>query len=398
MTNNLIYINAIGIVNSLGNDNQIILKRLLQGDLSSMSQYTSSQYSHSFLTGMVKSDLPAIPDHLTQFSCRNNQLLLSAVSKIMNDIQYFINTYGRDRVGIVLGSTTSGISEAGFAFTQWLNGKQFDDSYDYRIQETGTCSLFLAEYLNIDGPAYTLSTACSSSAKVVASARGLIELGLCDCVIAGGVDSLSELTLNGFDSLEAISETHCNPFSRNRDGINIGEGATVLIISKEKSAIELAGIGESSDAYHMSAPKDDGGGAIQAMTYALMDADINANNVDYVNLHGTATHLNDTAESLAMHAIFPEKVPCSSTKPVIGHLLGAAGATEIAFCALLLLNQNDVQQLPPHCYDGEYDAMLPKLDLVKLDNKYDRCHLMMTNSFAFGGNNVSVILRRVSFD
>jgi 3-oxoacyl-[acyl-carrier-protein] synthase-1 len=216
-------------------------------------------------------------------------------------------------------------------------------------------------------------------------------------VLCGGVDSLCRLTLNGFSSLEAVSSERSNPFSVNRSGINIGEAAVLFLMTREANRdhrIALLGAGASSDAHHISAPEPNGRGAQQAMQKALNNAGVQADEIDYLNLHGTATQHNDSMESLAVNAVFPNGVPCSSTKPLSGHTLGAAGALEAAFCWLALSPENPDRQLPPHVWDGQADTNLPAMAWVKpgdtLQSHSPR--RLMSNSFAFGGNNVSLII------
>ena len=215
-------------------------------------------------------------------------------------------------------------------------------------------------------------------------------------MLCGGVDSLSDLTLQGFTALEATSESLCNPFSRNRNGINIGEAAALFLMTREpgNAAIALLGGGASSDAYHISAPEPEGRGALAAMRQALATAGCTPEEVDYLNLHGTATAHNDAMESQAVSTLFPQGVACSSSKPLTGHTLGAAGALEAAFCWLALSPLNPDQQLPPHRWDGEPDPALPALQLVAAGMRMNptRPRRMMSNSFAFGGNNISLFL------
>jgi len=222
-------------------------------------------------------------------------------------------------------------------------------------------------------------------------------------VIVGGIDSLCQLTVNGFHALESVSKGHCNPFSANRDGINIGEGAALftLTLATDNTANEacvlLAGIGESSDAHHMSAPHPEGAGAIAAMQAALDDAQISAQEIDYINLHGTATPKNDAMESRAVLSVFGDTPPpASSTKPLVGHTLGAAGAIEAAFCYLLLSQHNHSFALPPHRFDGQQDPRDPSIALVAPMQCADhgKLNYVMSNSFAFGGSNASLIFCR----
>jgi 3-oxoacyl-[acyl-carrier-protein] synthase-1 len=226
----------------------------------------------------------------------------------------------------------------------------------------------------------------------LAAARDLIRLGLCDAVVTGGADALCRLTLNGFAALGAVSPDLCNPMSRNRSGINLGEGAALFVLRREPSAIALLGIGESSDAYHISSPDPEGAGAVTAMTGALRDAGLEA--VDYLNLHATATGKNDEMESRAATLALPGGTPCSGTKPLTGHTLGASAATELAFCWLAMEAEwNPGGRLPPHVWDGAADPDLPPLALVGGDAP-GRPRTCMSNSFAFGGNNLCLVAGR----
>jgi len=262
------------------------------------------------------------------------------------------------------------------------------ESFAYQRQEIGSPAAFVAAHLGLDGPAYTLSTACSSSARALASGRRLLALGLCDAVIAGGADSLCALTVNGFAALEAVSDQPCLPFSPNRRGINIGEAAALFLMTPEPGGIQLAGYGESSDAHHISAPLADGSGAQAAMQAALNMAGVSVAQVDYVNLHGTATAQNDSMEAQAIYQLFGEQAPCSSTKALTGHTLGACGALEAAFCWLALREGC----LPPQVNDGVIDSALAPIRLATAEAAPLRRAL--SNSFAFGGNNAALLLER----
>ena len=222
-------------------------------------------------------------------------------------------------------------------------------------------------------------------------------MDLCDAVIVGGADTLSALTVRGFQSLEAISRGVSNPMSVHRDGINIGEGACVMLMSRDPSEIELLGVGASSDAHHISAPDPTGAGASDAMLRALADASMPPRDIDYINLHGTGTPLNDSMESHAVERVFGPGVACSSTKPLTGHTLGAAGAIELALCWLTLADINVSNRLPPHRWDGARDPALATLHLVScgesMGARPTRC---LSNSFAFGGNNASLVIGRAA--
>ena len=268
----------------------------------------------------------------------------------------------RSRFGVVLGTSTSGIDEHEKARAYRARTGEWPAGTDYRQWEIGSLSDFAALVLGVTGPAYTIATACSASAKVFASGRRLIEAGICDAVIVGGADTLAGMTVAGFSSLEAMSRGLCNPFSRNRDGINIGEGAAAFLMVRDETAVNLLGSGECSDAYHISAPEPDGKGAHQAMRLALDDAGLRPDEVAYINLHGTGTPLNDAMEAKAVAALFGTATPCSSTKAMIGHALGAAGACEAAFLWLTLHPTfNPDQRLPPHLWDGVGDPEMPAI-------------------------------------
>ena len=401
--NNRVAITQIGLCTPLGQTPEQVLARLIAGDTSAMQISDTLLFGQSTLVAPVTEPLPTIPAALAQFDCRNNQLLLAAAQQITDTVEQAKQTYGADRIGVVLGTSTSGISKGEAALAYRNQHGHFPADYHYFQQELGSTSDFLRQLFALQGPCYTISTACSSSAKVFASAKRLLEAKLCDMVIVGGIDSLCQLTVNGFHALESVSKGHCNPFSANRDGINIGEGAALftLTLATDNTANEacvlLAGIGESSDAHHMSAPHPEGAGAIAAMQAALDDAQISAQDIDYINLHGTATPKNDAMESRAVLSVFGDTPPpASSTKPLVGHTLGAAGAIEAAFCYLLLSQHNHSFALPPHRFDGQQDPQDPSIALVApmQSAEHGKLNYVMSNSFAFGGSNASLIFCR----
>ncbi|MGS0543728.1 beta-ketoacyl-[acyl-carrier-protein] synthase family protein [Pseudomonas sp. Y5-11] len=391
------YLNALGVICALGRDKQQVAQNLFAGDCSGMRRESGWVAERELPVAAVHGELAAIPAELADQHSRNNQLLLEAALQIREDIDRAIQTYGRERIGVVLGTSTSGIDEASRGLAHYLREQQFPGEYDYRQQELGAPANFLADWLQLSGPAYVISTACTSSARALMSAQRLLDLGLCDAVLCGGVDSLCKLTLNGFSALEAVSDQRCNPFSANRNGINIGEAAVLFLMSQQRSdgpAIALLGSGASSDAHHISAPEPSGRGALQAMQKALSRAQLQAAHISYLNLHGTATQHNDAMESLAVATLFPDGVACSSTKPMTGHTLGAAGALEAAFCWLSLSADNPQQALPPHVWDAQPDPDLPALKWVTASERLSSIapRYLMSNSFAFGGNNVSLII------
>lgn len=383
------YLNALGLVCALGRDQAEVAHRLFAGDCSGMIAAEGWVPEKTVVAGAVPGELAALPGE-----SRNNQLLHEAALQIETPIREAITRFGPQRVGVVLGTSTSGIEEASQGIAHYLREQAFPAEYDYAQQELSAPAVFLADWLQLSGPAYVISTACTSGARALMSARRLLDLNLCDAVICGGVDSLCKLTLNGFTALEAMSAERCNPFSVNRDGINIGEGAALFLMTRQANAegesIALLGAGASSDAHHISAPEPSGKGAFSAMQKALHGAGLQPAQIHYLNLHGTATRHNDAMESLAVHGLFGGGLACSSSKPMTGHTLGAAGALEAAFCWLSLTHG----QLPPHLWDGQQDPELATLNLIGPGQRLPAGgpRYLMSNSFAFGGNNVSLIL------
>jgi len=388
------YLNALGLLCALGEGKQAVADALLAGDASGMHAEDGWVTDRRLTVGAVRAALPAMPAGFEAAHSRNNQLLLAAALQIEPELRAAITRYGATRVGLVLGTSTSGIREASDGIARFLKEGELPADYDYAQQEMAAPATFLADWLGLAGPVYCQSTACTSSARALLSAHRLLQQGLCDAVICGGVDSLCRLTLNGFSALEAVSAEPCNPFSVNRHGINIGEGAALFLMTRESSPIAFLGGGASSDAHHISAPHPQGLGARAAMDKALASAGLAASDIDYLNLHGTATTHNDAMESQAVHGLFPATLPCSSTKPLTGHTLGAAGALEAAFCWLTLSEYNRDGLLPPHRWDGQADPALAPLRLVGAGDRLQRTsgRRLMSNSFAFGGNNVALIL------
>jgi len=392
MTLPSVYLHALGMINALGDDAESIASALATSQSPGMGPMPTK--AGDAFVGRVLAPLDnAPPAALERFDCRNNRLLLAALELIRPEIEAARERYGPARIGVVIGTSTSGVGAAEAALAHRTKSGCLPEGFDYRQMEIGTAAPFAAAALNVQGPAFTISTACTSSAKAFASARRLLQLNLCDALIVGGVDTLCELTMQGFASLDSVSRARTNPMSRNRDGINLGEGAAMFLMTRDEGAIRLAGVGESSDAHHVSAPDPQGVGGEMALRAALADAGVTPGGIGYVNMHATATQKNDEMEARLMARVFPGGVPASGTKPFTGHLLGAAGATELGFAWLTLAR--DDTPLPLHRWDGEADAALPPLDLVQTERHLSRAtgtRHVMSNSFAFGGSNVSLIL------
>ncbi|MDN3614360.1 beta-ketoacyl-[acyl-carrier-protein] synthase family protein [Vibrio gallaecicus] len=387
-----IYIHDCGFHSALGSQITDIHHRLESGYNPNMVEDLQIlNDGKATIVGRVSESLPNLPEYLQKFNTRNNRLALSALKQIEPTIELMKKQYGTDRIAIVVGTSTSGIADGETAFKHKLDNGQFPGDFSYSQQELGNITDFLSQYYDINGPHYAISTACSSSGRVFLTAQRLLNSGMVDAVLVGGADTLCKLTLNGFHGLEALSSTLCQPFSSKRNGINIGEAAAFMLLSKNKPAsdsrptIALLGAGDSSDAHHISAPHPEGNGAEQAMKKALHAAQLSPQDIGYINAHGTATPLNDSMESKAIHRVFGAKVPVSSTKPITGHTLGAASAVEAAI-AWHILKHNLPLPLQK-CQDKAADI---DIDLINCPQQIKKTNIL-SNSFAFGGNNISLI-------
>jgi len=389
------YLNDCALLCALGGDRDEVKRRLFDDAASGLVVSDACSPGRPLPLGRVDAVLPGV-DHLPlPLQSRNNQLALAALAQIRPAVDAAIARYGADRVGVVIGTSTSGVSATEAALAARLRTGALPEGFHYGQQEMGSPAALLARELRIGGPAYVHSSACSSSAKALASAARLINMGLCDAVVTGGVDTLCGFTVAGFSALESVSDVRCNPLSSARKGINLGEGAALFLMSREPAAVALRGWGESSDGHHMSAPDPAGGGARLSMTQALQRAGVEPAAIDYINLHGTATVQNDAMESRAVAELFGGEVALSSTKPFTGHTLGAAGAIEAAFCWLAMQDDNPDGRLPPHLWDGAQDPALPVLNVAAPGARLGRpLRWALSNSFAFGGSNATLVFGR----
>jgi 3-oxoacyl-[acyl-carrier-protein] synthase-1 len=391
----MLYLNDCALLCALGDERGTIARRLLDDAEGGLTVSDACSPGRPLPLGRVAAALPAV-DHLPLvLRSRNNQLALAALAQIRPAVDATIARYGAHRVGVVVGTSTSGVAATEAALAARLQMGALPDGFHYGQQEMGSPAALLAHELGVGGPVYVHSSACSSSAKALASAARLIRMGLCDAVVTGGVDTLCGFTVAGFSALESVSAARCNPLSAARNGINLGEGAALFLMSREPAAVALCGWGESSDGHHMSAPDPAGGGARLAMREALRRAGIEPSDVDYINLHGTATVQNDAMESHAVADLFGAGVAVSSTKPFTGHTLGAAGAVEAVFCWLAMQDDNPAGKLPPHLWDGAQDPALPALNVVRPGTRLGRpLRWALSNSFAFGGSNATLVFGR----
>jgi 3-oxoacyl-[acyl-carrier-protein] synthase-1 len=351
----------------------------------------------TFVGEVAGVDAARLPTDFEAFECRNNRLawLALAADGFSEAVAASAGRHGAHRVGVFLGTSTSGILETELAYRERLQPSgALPPTFRYRgAHNTFSLGAFVQRALALTGPATVVSSACSSSAKVFASAARAIEAGLIDAAVVGGVDSLCLTTLYGFTSLQLVSAQPCRPFDLARDGISIGEAAAFALLERtpaslDAGAVLLEGHGESSDAYHMSSPHPEGRGARSAMEAALRRAGLGSADIAYINLHGTATPANDAVEGLAVAAVLGKDVPGSSTKGATGHTLGAAGALEAVICALALTHQ----LMPAGVNTTQVDPALP-VHYLRENRRAPMRHLM-SNSFGFGGSNCSLILGR----
>jgi 3-oxoacyl-[acyl-carrier-protein] synthase-1 len=389
---------ALGIANALGASAPEVWSRLVAGDTTRFVRRAGLAPEREILVGLVDAELAALDPSLAEYDCRNNRLAAYVLDQIAEPIDEAIARFGRGRVAVVAGTSTSGVGDAEIAIAHREKTGVLPGRFRAAQLEFGGISEFVATYLGVTGPAFTLSTACSSGARALASARSLLAMGVADAVVCGATDTICGLTCNGFSSLGLICEERTNPCSANRAGITLGEAGAFFLVLREEGGVQLTGVGESSEAHHMSAPDPDGSGALAAMRGALVDAGLAPSDIAYLNIHGTGTPANDAMECRAIDALFPGGVPASSTKPLTGHTLGAAGATEAAFCWQILENADAGELvLPPHRWDGIADPALPRLDFLAETRRVpagDVAHVM-SNSFGFGGNNCTLVLSKV---
>lgn len=339
--------------------------------------------------GKVPGADEGLPGELKQWDSRAHRLVWLALQDrgFRRAIERAIGRFGAHRVGLFMGTSTSGIRATEEAYGVRRATGQWPPGFCYRhTHSADSLCRFAAEILGVRGPLAAVTTACSSSAKVFLTAQRLIHAGLIDAAVVGGADSLCLSTLHGFASLQLLSEDICRPFDVNRNGISIGEAAGFALLDKTPAAVNLVGGGESSDAWHMSTPHPEGNGARQAMVQAITAAGLEPAEIGYVNAHGTGTSANDASEAAALRDVFgPRAVPVSSTKGITGHTLGAAGIVE-AIVAMLALEH---QALPGSATLVSQDPALA-LDIV-IQPRTDRIRFAMSNSFGFGGSNCSLV-------
>lgn len=338
--------------------------------------------------GVVEGDLDPLPRDLEAFDTRCHRLLAAALVPLGPAVEKWKERVPTHRIGVVVGTSASGNRDLERHLASGAEGP-----YDYhRRQSFGAVAVVAARLLGVRGPAFTVSTACSSGAQAFLSAAGLIRSGRCDAVVAASVDALCRTTCFGFRSLGVMDPDFCRPFDGDRRGLNLGEGAAAFLLAGHRPTawegpdFRLAGWGSCSEAHHMTAPDPEGEGAFRAMTEALSRAGLRPGDVGYVNAHGTATPANDGSESRGIVRALGARVPCSSTKGYTGHLLGAAAGVEAFVTMLALLDEVLPRNLGIEDQDPEVQARI-----LREDEAAPGIRFALSNSFAFGGNDVSLV-------
>jgi 3-oxoacyl-[acyl-carrier-protein] synthase I len=379
-------ITAFAAANALGMDTAAVFQALRAG----RSGLLPCRLELPFETccGALPDALPPPPERLRAHDSRLCRAALHTLGEMLPAVERAVRRRGRDRVAVVVGTSTGGMFDTEAAYAEFIRTGSLPASFDLERQHAfHALPDVLRGFTGADGPAWVVSTACSSSGKVFGSAQRLLEAGLADAVLVGGVDTLCQTTLRGFGSLQALSRGPCRPFNASRDGISIGEGAAFALLERDGDGpVRLLGVGESNDAHHMSAPHPEGLGARMAMEEALAQAGLPAAEVDHVNAHGTGTPANDVIEALAITGVLGPAVPVASTKGYTGHLLGAAGATEAVLAALCIVHGFVPESLGAEPVDPEVTAAISRAGAAR------RVRTVLSNSFAFGGSNACLLL------
>ena len=407
-----LFLSKPGVMSCAGNNIEELWQSVTSGNQQGIKKVTACNDEEYFA---ARIDESVLQPSGARYDMKIMRIENEALEQIASEIVAVKERYGADRIAVCVGSCDNGTEFSLAGHRKYFSQGEFPAEYNIEIQGADYVSTFIAEKFGLRGPAETFATACSSSAGAIIKAAEMIKAGLADAAVVGGIDIASDTTLIGFSALEAVSSEITNPFSKNRHGITLGDGAAFFVLTKEPLAggitVKLLGWGESADAYHMTSPDPSGAGAEKAIRRALENSGVPLTDVGYINLHGTGTKFNDSMESIAVAAVFGNgsgqavKVPVSTTKPVTGHTLGAAAALEAAICWKALEENNgkkDNIKLPVQVWDGERDEELPALNFVdgksaggSTDGKAGGAGALkvcLSNSFAFGGANACLVL------
>ena len=395
-----LYLSKPGIMSCGGNNIDELWQSVTCGNQKGIKKVTACNDEEYFA---ARIDESVLKPSGARYEMKIMRIENAALEQIKDDIEAVVSKYGADRVAVCVGSCDNGTEFSLAGHRKYFAEEKFTSDYNLEIQGADYVATFVAEKFGLTGPVNTFSTACSSSAGAMIKGAEMIMAGIVDAAVVGGIDIASDTTLIGFSALEAVSSEITNPFSKNRHGITLGDGAAFFVMTRESlknSSIKLLGWGESADAYHMTSPDPSGAGAEKAIRRALENSRVSISEVGYINLHGTGTKFNDSMEGKAVDAVFGKagyKVPISTTKPVTGHTLGAAAALEAAICWKALVENNgktDNVKLPLQIWDGERDEEIPELNIVdkKFNGSSGELKVCLSNSFAFGGANACLVL------
>ncbi len=411
-----LYLSKPGVMSCAGNNIDELWNAVITGKQDNIKKVKACNGEEYFAARIDEGNLKPSG---ARYDMKIMRIENAALEQIADDIKAVKEKYGPDRIAVCIGSCDNGTELSLANHRKYFADGEFPADYSLEIQGADYVSTFIVEKFGLQGPALTFATACSSSAGAIIKAAEMIKAGLVDAAIVGGIEIASDTTLIGFSALEAVSSEITNPFSKNRHGITLGDGAAFFVLTKEtvverslsgvegpvETTVKLLGWGESADAYHMTSPDPSGAGAEKAIRRAMENAGLAASDVGYINLHGTGTKFNDSMEAKAVAAIFGDSeggaalVPVSTTKPVTGHTLGAAAALEAAICWKALVENKEKEniKLPSQVWDGEQDEELPQLNIVDSksgngDGKNRPLKVCLSNSFAFGGANACLVL------
>lgn len=384
-----------GVINSISKNKEELYNNYFLNTPNGLKENGDYAYNND-----KKFTLGKIENEFFDFELENpynnkiNKMALHSLNQLKSIIDEAKKIYGKNRIGVIVGTCENGSDETKDFI---LNGSVIDEKRILIMQSLNICCDFIQKYFDVKGISWTVSTACTSSANAIISADELIKSGIIDVAIVGGADVVTDTVVYGFDSLDIVDYNKINSFSKNRHGINLGEGAAFFILAKEnfintKDAIILKGYESNSDSHHITSPDTEAKSTSECINKALKKSNLKINDIDYINLHGTGTILNDIMESETINKTGAENIYCSSSKTAFGHTIGAAGAMELGICYLTLSSFNKEKIIPRHLYDGEYDNNLKKINLATEKIYAEKLNNCMSVSFGFGGSNTCLII------
>ncbi|WP_297300552.1 beta-ketoacyl synthase N-terminal-like domain-containing protein [uncultured Brachyspira sp.] len=380
-----------GIINCLARSKEELYNKYFINGEYALKE--NNDYTKKFFLGKIDNDFFNF-ELDDPYNNKINKMAMYAVDQLKPIIDEAKKRYGKNRISVIVGTCENGSDETKDYI---LRGTVEDKKRILVMQSLNICCDFLQKYLDVTGISFTISTACTSSANAIIAADELIRSNVIDVAIVGGADVVTDTVVYGFDSLEVVDYNKTNSFSKNRSGINLGEGAAFTVLAREnfidsEDALYLKGYNSNSDSHHMTSPDIEGNTTSKCINDALKHADMNINSIDYINLHGTGTLINDKMESKTLERVNASNIYCSSSKTSFGHTIGAAGAMELGVCYIALSKMNKEKIIPPHLYDGEYDNELSRINLVTKKISAERLENCMSVSFGFGGSNTCLIV------